>query len=139
MGSTGNKLKRLFTAQNGCCFYCQRQTYLAGWRAFKALHPGMSTRGARYRQATIEHLLRRADGGTNRNSNVVMACLECNSHRGALPWTVWLQQRRPLVDPTPGIDVSFDLDPTRPEMPVGRVRSVVPVRRSLVPEGERYE
>jgi len=37
-------------------------------------------------QATIEHIVRLADGGTNNRSNIGVACLKCNTKRHATPY-----------------------------------------------------
>jgi 5-methylcytosine-specific restriction endonuclease McrA len=36
-------------------------------------------------RATREHLVRKADGGTDHDSNIVMACAACNHERGDAP------------------------------------------------------
>ncbi len=35
--------------------------------------------------ATLDHVVPRADGGSNHHSNVVTACHDCNSRRSDLP------------------------------------------------------
>lgn len=61
--------------QNHQCYYCARTMFKTGKR-----HPLMPT---------VEHLHRRADGGDNSSDNMVMACLECNSHRGDYDVDTW--------------------------------------------------
>lgn len=39
--------------------------------------------------ATIEHLRRRCDGGTNHLDNKAAACRECNHHRGSTDWLTY--------------------------------------------------
>ncbi|WKL30075.1 HNH endonuclease [Sinorhizobium meliloti] len=47
----------------------------------------MDTRAGRYfRVASVEHLHRRADGGTSHWSNLAMACKRCNNSRGERDW-----------------------------------------------------
>lgn len=48
------------------CIYCKRL---------------FGKRGTRL-AATIEHLVAKADGGTNRQDNLAAACRHCNQHRG---------------------------------------------------------
>lgn len=38
---------------------------------------------------TIEHLRRKADGGTSRPDNMALACISCNAGRGALDWLTY--------------------------------------------------
>jgi hypothetical protein len=38
---------------------------------------------------TIEHLKKRAEGGTFRNENIVVACYTCNQYRGSYPPHIW--------------------------------------------------
>lgn len=42
--------------------------------------------------ATIEHLRRRADGGTDRLDNLAIACLQCNYMRGTMSWVEFKTQ-----------------------------------------------
>lgn len=86
------KLTRLFHEQGGRCFYCKADTYLRGGgesvaqaRLRFGLGPGTPKQLFRRRYATLEHLKRRADGGTRANTNLVMACNSCNSRRGEMP------------------------------------------------------
>ena len=56
----------LAKAQGFKCCYCKRTFGKKGRRI----------------GATIEHLVARADGGSNRRENLAAACLHCNQHRG---------------------------------------------------------
>lgn len=56
-----NKKQRLFLKQNGQCKYCEQPF---------ALH-----------ELTIDHVLRRRDGGSNKIDNLVLACSPCNQRR----------------------------------------------------------
>jgi hypothetical protein len=38
---------------------------------------------------TIEHLRRKADGGTSHPDNKALACYECNSERGDMDWLTY--------------------------------------------------
>lgn len=86
------KLKRLWKAQDGLCYYCAAETYIPGpdeTRAAAKVRFGIpqgkgSGKLLRRRQASLEHLKRRADGGTMANTNLVMACKGCNVRRGEM-------------------------------------------------------
>lgn len=41
------------------------------------------------KSATVEHLVRRVDGGEHDEENIVAACRECNNHRDEIPPEVW--------------------------------------------------
>ena len=46
--------------------------------------------------ATIEHVIKKADGGNGYIGNLVAACLWCNGHRGnrdAISWFYAVQER----------------------------------------------
>lgn len=83
-------VRRLYAEQNGRCFYCRRRTWLRGIetpdqaRVRLGIVKGKPGAGKelRGRMATAEHLERRKDGGTERKSNLVMACHRCNGKRG---------------------------------------------------------
>lgn len=44
---------------------------------------------------TIEHVVRRADGGTNSMSNLKLACMDCNTNRGERSFEEWRKTRQP--------------------------------------------
>jgi 5-methylcytosine-specific restriction endonuclease McrA len=69
----------LHKRQGGECCYCGRMT---------RLYPEPWGLGAPAPAdfATLEHLRRKVDGGTNHPDNVAIACFECNSNRGAMSW-----------------------------------------------------
>ena len=94
-------LDRLYIAQAGECCYCGKIMLPFGvvsQRKFAGFY-GLSARQVRHRQATIEHLTRRADGGTNRRDNLAAACSLCNSKRQAMSWVEYAseRQRSPLL------------------------------------------
>lgn len=67
------KLRALYAAQNGQCFYCGRDIYKAELTSRKK---------TRYdRDATVDHLWPRSRGNANAG-NIVWACAQCN-HRKA--------------------------------------------------------
>jgi len=94
-----NKLLQLFIRQSGRCFYCDGDTWLFGAGESKdairkrlgvPLAGNGSKKALRYRRATIEHLHRKVDGGSDKMENLVMACALCNSRRGELPVNIHL-------------------------------------------------
>lgn len=94
--------ERLFALQDGRCFYCAQPMFVLNAISvseFKALHGLSSRRVARKREATKEHLTRRADGGTGKAHNIVLACAGCNSKRGDTDWQVYkaLKQPKPPI------------------------------------------
>lgn len=62
-------LDRLAEAQNWRCCYCGAR---------------MCQGGETDLRATFEHVIPRCDGGSNRKSNLVIACMGCNRKRGCL-------------------------------------------------------
>lgn len=92
-------LHALWLMQSGECFYCGRATWTNNeGKAARKVRLGMSPHASRAemrrRQATIEHLQRRADGGGNSMSNFVMACVDCNEKRGPRPVLLHLSAQR---------------------------------------------
>ncbi len=77
-GILKTKLRR---AQGGACCYCGRP--MTRWEK----HPdeGPIPEDAE----TIEHLRRKAEGGTNRPDNIALACFACNRDRGEIDWLTW--------------------------------------------------
>ena len=51
----------------------------------------------RWRLATVEHLLRRCDGGGNERGNLASACGWCNSNRQDRTSTDWWQEVQELI------------------------------------------
>ncbi len=48
----------------------------------------------RRRADTVDHVVPRADGGTNAQDNLLPACRRCNETKGNLPLVVFLARRR---------------------------------------------
>ena len=69
-----------FREQNGLCHYCGQPMWHSEMPAFCSRY-GVSTRMAKYFQATAEHLVPRSEGGSDTLQNIVAACSFCNSHR----------------------------------------------------------
>lgn len=53
---------------------------------------GQLTPRLRYRCATLEHIIRKADGGTDQCANLTAACYWCNTHRNDLAALLWFSQ-----------------------------------------------
>lgn len=64
----------LLAQQKHRCYYCDDR--------FKGS-------GDKNKAPTFEHLDKRAEGGTWHDSNIVLACKECNSHRGDVSPEEW--------------------------------------------------
>lgn len=95
------QLARKFDDQDGACFYCGRECWL--WPKAKSFRdPALiehfeEMRANRRRQktrATREHLIRVADGGTDDDANIVMACAVCNHSRQDMPVDLWKRVRQ---------------------------------------------
>jgi 5-methylcytosine-specific restriction endonuclease McrA len=72
---------RAYRAQSGRCCYCGAPTWLTDLETFARKH-SLRLRGARWFQATAEHLVARQDGG-GAGDNIAVACRFCNHHRHA--------------------------------------------------------
>jgi 5-methylcytosine-specific restriction endonuclease McrA len=77
-------LLKLFDRQNGRCCYCDRFVIMSADYNIQQWPDA----------ATIEHLRRRADGGSNAPHNLAMACKRCNQERGAMNWLTYATFRR---------------------------------------------
>lgn len=67
--------------RNKCC-YCERP--------LGADHSGNAPQPD---SATLEHLLRQADGGKSNHDNLAVACFDCNVNRGNLDWLTYKSLR----------------------------------------------
>ena len=86
-----SRLAWLSAAQKDLCCYCGCETWLPSQRRQEArLRAAWDMPAGRslacqlafaYRMATVEHLRRRAEGGTDAARNLAMACAYCNSTR----------------------------------------------------------
>ena len=71
-----NLKAKLFSLQGGVCCYCGTKLRLRSG-PLSPFH------------ATIEHLRRKVDGGTDRRDNLAVACFPCNSGRGDTDWLTY--------------------------------------------------
>jgi hypothetical protein len=78
------QLRRVFDEQGGICLYCQCPCQI--YRSSK-----------NNKRATREHLVRVVDGGSDDDSNIVMACADCNHKRGNKSVAEWKANRRVLA------------------------------------------
>ena len=86
------QLRAKHEAQHGLCFYREQPAWLPERRFGKDITPEgdpgedhhMNRRRKKTR-ATREHLIRKADGGTDADLNIVMACAGCNHEQGKTP------------------------------------------------------
>jgi 5-methylcytosine-specific restriction endonuclease McrA len=74
-GTCPNFRRRLTNRQGGRCYYCRSR--MGG--------PG------ELREATIDHVIPKAGGGTDRLSNLVAACRLCNAAKGDLSAAAFLE------------------------------------------------
>ncbi|WP_242221604.1 HNH endonuclease [Shinella zoogloeoides] len=80
--TTAQKHRTLLIAkQGGKCCYCERRLL----HHMTALENG----NVHPRAATIEHLRRRCEGGSNHLDNKAVACHECNTSRGSTDWLTY--------------------------------------------------
>jgi hypothetical protein len=69
-----------FQEQSGRCYYCGSPMWLSNADEYAAKHAISRSAAARF-QCTAEHLVARCDGGKNNKSNIVAACIFCNTNR----------------------------------------------------------
>ena len=73
------KLKKLLKRDGDLCCWCSH--LVATPRKIYLWEKHQDERRLTHRIATIEHIKPKCDGGTNRLSNLKVACLSCNSRR----------------------------------------------------------
>lgn len=66
--------KRMMQIQNGICTYCGAQLSWEG--------------------SEIDHIVPRASGGSNRATNLILACLQCNREKGRRPFGRFAEESR---------------------------------------------
>lgn len=108
--ANGRGTKRRLYAEDPTCWYCGCMTWLDRNqpRNMRAEQVGLNLRRRDLkrallgRMATLEHLVRKADGGRTSPGNCVIACHDCNGARGTIPPDVWRVIRRgdPMTDTT---------------------------------------
>ena len=78
--SIKNSRLNAFINQAGLCYYCKSAMWLKDVESFATKHSILISDAARF-QCTAEHLTARCDGGSNRQDNIVAACIFCNKKR----------------------------------------------------------
>ena len=87
MSANPNIRNLLHTRQGGKCCYCGVSLVMprgVRWARNEANHR---------HAATLEHLRRKADGGTNHRDNLALACRRCNGQRGDRSWVEFKTSR----------------------------------------------
>lgn len=79
----------LMQAQGGKCCYCDAPMFILGTTTVhehQRANKIATHRAASAMRATVEHLKKWADGGRSTPDNLALACFDCNSSRGDIPW-----------------------------------------------------
>lgn len=84
MGARPNVRKRMFWTQRGLCHWCRQEMHLYE-RFLLSSYAQQDPRAA-----TFDHLIPVSAGGTNKQSNLVLACAKCNGLRKNMPADKWL-------------------------------------------------
>lgn len=91
-----------YNRQNGRCFYCQwpmwerafePQDHAMARINVERSHKGDPVANLHSFECTAEHVERRADGGGDAKTNIVAACLDCNSARNRVASSDWQASR----------------------------------------------
>jgi hypothetical protein len=89
--SRRKKLIKLFNQQDGRCVFCNCQTWLPVEGVKKQRPPeGMLVK----QMATVDHKIPQMYGGTDKLSNLALACTLCNSDRQTEPFEDFLKARQ---------------------------------------------
>ena len=75
--TVAKKRNKIAAEQDNLCYYCGEEMKLS-----------MEKRRSP-KKATVEHLIKKADGGTLRYENIVVACQQCNCNRGDYSVDMW--------------------------------------------------
>lgn len=81
MTSLINNRNRAYESQGGVCYYCGLPMWLNDEAAVLVEYLGLRARHIPWLQCTAEHLIAKADGGTDAAENIAAACHYCNSRR----------------------------------------------------------
>jgi hypothetical protein len=76
MSSKRNQRDRMAEQQDNKCYYCGCEMIL-------------TQKSGTGRRRTFEHLVRKVDGGSNKQYNLVVCCSSCNGNRGAYAPELW--------------------------------------------------
>lgn len=109
-------LRVLFEEQDRKCYYCECECWLGNEQEivelcdrYKMAGLMESRKRLRHMRASVEHLRRKVDGGTDDPRNLAMACEFCNGTRADRPVSdhfdhvAWMirNNRHPCRDTTP--------------------------------------
>lgn len=83
-----DRLTKLSELQGHRCCYCGKRTW----------SPHYDETGDARDMATVEHILCRKHGGTNKKGNLVMACGGCNTDRNTGNPVVFMYENMGLLD-----------------------------------------
>lgn len=88
------KLIKLFNRQKGLCIFCGCQTWLSVPEVKKQKPP----KGLKMKDmATADHIIPQSLGGTDKLSNLAMACSLCNNDRQTTPFEEFMEVRQDPV------------------------------------------
>lgn len=89
--SLRKKLIKLHRRQEGKCCFCGIET----WLSVKGIKKQNPPPGMKMKQmATADHKIPQSQGGTNRMSNLAMACTLCNNERQTTPFEEFMEVRQ---------------------------------------------
>jgi hypothetical protein len=84
------QLVQKHTERDGLCYYCEQPAWIAPLKGPNPYSEEYASNRRRAKtRATREHLVRKADGGTDADSNIVMACAACNHERQDTAVEAW--------------------------------------------------
>lgn len=129
------KLARLSEAQGNRCCYCSGETFLL-WPG-ESLPKGMSWDS----RATLEHLTPQSKAKqTNRDSNLVMACAQCNVLRGCKPPIAFYEKlRREIVPDKPAAPALVSVEQLEKQLiRQGKTLALCLITAQLWPEDLAY-
>ena len=83
------KLKKLFAAQNGLCFYCENPMR---WVELEELQRnGYRSKGL---DVTLDHKIPKSRGGTDSLNNLVACCSTCNNRKGDVSFEKFVENHK---------------------------------------------
>ncbi|MBS7544329.1 HNH endonuclease [Ancylobacter oerskovii] len=83
--SNGAKIREIMRERGNACVYCG----IGMWIAYDGCKRND-------RMATLDHVIPKAIGGSNHNSNLVLACYRCNYERGSMAQAEFIDRRLAL-------------------------------------------
>lgn len=121
--------RRIYTRDRWRCVWCLCEIAQIGMHGVKGVSVNgiVFTDGLQLRQASVDHVVSRSRGGSNRPSNLIACCMRCNAKRGhrSVP-----KFAKALCDEA-GLRNGFYLSPSK------IVRRVRAAQRRKLPDGEK--